>query len=135
MAFLLDTNIVSYILKAPNGIVAKRFDRIPSTEIFISTVVEAELSFGALGMPPEARVAAKLQEFLSSASVLAWDSACAQRHASLRKQVERNSLSWPDSMIAAHALALDYTLVTHDAAFERVPNLRLQDWTKGPRLL
>ena len=41
-------------------------------------------------------------------------------------------LDTPDTMIAAHALAYDFTLVANDGAFTQVTGLKLQDWTKGP---
>jgi len=135
LPYLLDTNIVSFILKFPHGLAAERFRMTSADQIFVSSVVEAELRFGAQRMPSEAHVPQLIEDFLSETPVLAWDSQCARHHATLRNLLERTPLSWPDSMIAAHALALDLTLVTNDGAFDRVPGLRLQDWTKGPRLL
>jgi tRNA(fMet)-specific endonuclease VapC len=135
LPYLLDTNIVSFILKNPRGVAAERFRMTSADQLFVSSVVEAELRFGAQRMPVGARVPRLLDVFLSEISILTWDSHCARQHAMLRNLLERTPLSWPDSMIAAHALALDYTLVTNDSAFSRVPGLRLQDWTLGPQLL
>lgn len=135
MAFLLDTNIVSFLLKDPHGPVAKRFRLTPRKEICTTSIVEAELRFGAERMPANARVRILLPEVLSNITVMAWDSSCAQQHSVLRALLEKRgeTMGFADSMIAAHALALDFVLVTNDSAFERVPALKLQDWTKGPQ--
>ena len=135
MHFLLDTNIVSYILKSPHGVEAIRFHSTPREAMCLSSIVEAELRFGAGLMDVGARARRDLAAFLADIDVVPWDSKSADHHARLRILLRRQPLSWPDSMIAAHALALGCTLVTHDQAFARVPGLQLQDWTKGPRLL
>ena len=132
--FLLDTNIVSFILKDPNGQVAGRLLRTRRQDVSLSSVVEAELQFGAERMPADARLRSLLRVFLGNISILPWDSICAQQHARMRaaREGKGKPLGFADSMIAAHALALDLVLVTNDNDFAHVPNLKLQDWSKGP---
>ena len=64
-------------------------------------------------------------------SIMPWDSAAARRYAVLRAEQERKGkpLSTEDMMIAAHALSLGLTLVTHDEAFSFVDGLKTEDWT------
>jgi tRNA(fMet)-specific endonuclease VapC len=72
-----------------------------------------------------------VESFLGDALVLPWDSAAARTCGKLRVEQERKGkpLSVEDLMIAAHALSLGLTLVTHDAAFSFVDGLKTEDWT------
>lgn len=103
--------------------------------IATSTVVEAELRYGAKRLPAGARLQVLLPEFLRRAQILPWDSLCAQRYADLRASLESagKSMGIADTMIAAHALAQDLIVVTNDQAFRRVDGLTLEDWTEAPR--
>lgn len=132
--YLLDTNIVSFFMKR-NPAVTQRFLSVSRRDIVLSTVVEAELRYGAHRMPPEARVHVILPEFLRRMEILPWDSACAAQYGKLRAETEASGkpMESPDLMIAAHALALNLTLVTNDHVFQRVGGLNLEDWTKGPQ--
>ena len=132
--FLLDTSTVIFIVKDPNGQVAGRPLRPRRRDVSLSSVIEAELQFGAERVPADARLRSSLRIFLSDMSILPWDSICAQQHARLRAAPEGKGkpMGFADCMIAVHALALDLILVTNDNDFARVPNLKLQDWTKGP---
>lgn len=134
MRYLLDTNTASYFIKATSRSLDYRVRRIPSTSIAISAITEAELRFGLALLPPEAKLHGLSESFLRNIVVEAWDSACAQRYARLAAQqrMKGESLSQPDTMIAAHAIAHGLTLVTHDRAFTRVPDLAVEDWTEGP---
>lgn len=130
--YLLDTNIVSFLLKRHSA-VTDRFMSVPRTDLVLSTVVEAELRYGAHRMPPEARIQVILPEFLRRIEILPWDSACAMQYGALRATTEARGkpMEISDLMIGAHALALNLTLVTNDHVFERVDGLNLEDWTKG----
>jgi tRNA(fMet)-specific endonuclease VapC len=129
--FLLDTNIVSFLMKRFPA-VTRRFQSVTPEALVLSTVVEAELRYGAQRLPREANIHVVLREFLRRITILPWDSACAERYGELRAFLESKGkgMEVSDTMIAAHALAHDLTLVTNDKAFARVPGLRLEDWTK-----
>ncbi len=131
---MLDTNIISYVLKRPNSPIGERFRRTPSADIAVSSIVEAELRYGVARMPKEAHLPLLVDEALSRLTILPWDSACARQCAFLRAHLGTTgfALSYADAMIAAHALALNLTLVTKDQAFERVRNLRFEDWAESP---
>ena len=134
MRYLLDTNIASYLIKATFPSLDYRIGQLASTSIAISAITEAELRFGLALLPPEAKLHGLAESFLRSIAVDAWDSACAQRYARLAAQQRKKgaSLNQPDTMIAAHALAHDLTLVTCDQAFARIPGLAVEDWTEEP---
>lgn len=133
--FLLDTNIVSFLIKATYPALDHRFRSVPKSSIVTSSICEAEVRFGLALLPRVAKVRAVAQAFLSSLEIEPWDSRCAEHYGTLAaaQQHRGEPLSPLDTMIAAHALAHDLTLVTNDKAFTRIKNLRVEDWTKGPQ--
>ena len=133
--FLLDTNIVSFLVKPSGSSVRHRFRPAQESHWAISTVTEAELRFGLALLPSATKVREAVSEFLLGIEIESWDSQCAAQYGALAAAQQRKGapLSPLDTMIAAHALAHDFTLVTNDKAFARIPGLRIEDWTKGPQ--
>ena len=99
-------------------------------ELAISAITEAELRYWIKHRPNESRVRLLVDEFLSRVPSLPWDSAVTHTYAQLRSDSRQlgKTLAELDLLIAAHALALDATLVTHDRAFTHISNLRTEDW-------
>lgn len=130
--YLLDTNIVSYIIKGNVPAVRRHLVRHSMPEIGISSVTEGELRYGVARRPEATRLQEVVDEFLRAVTVLPWDSYAARRYGELRARLELQGQSMGnlDMMIGAHALALGLVLVTHDLAFGRVKGLKLQDWTR-----
>jgi tRNA(fMet)-specific endonuclease VapC len=97
----------------------------------VSAVTEAELLFWIARRPGDARTSVSVRDFLGRVPSLPWDSRAAAVYVVTREVQERTGkpLSTEDLMIAAHALALGLTLVTHDSAFSQVDGLRTEDWT------
>ena len=129
--YLLDTNTASYAIRGNFPRVRERLLRVPTDEIGISVVTEAELRFGAARLPEAARVRVLLREFLAAIAALPWTSEAAIEYAQLRLAAERfgTPMGTLDLMIASHALAIGAVLVTHDRGFRRVRELKLEDWT------
>ena len=129
-SYLLDTNTASYIIKGTPAQVRQRMLTIPMAEVALSTITEAELRFGATRRPQLSRISIRVDEFLKAIEILPWDSNAAQEYAMLRPTLEREGkpIGNMDLMIAAHALALDATLVTSDRSFRQIRNLRIEDW-------
>jgi len=129
--YLLDTNTASYAIRGNFPRVRERLLRVPTDEIGISVVTEAELRFGAARLPEVARVRVLLREFLAAIAALPWTSEAAIEYAQLRLAAERfgTPMGTLDLMIASHALAVGAVLVTHDRGFRRVRELKLEDWT------
>jgi tRNA(fMet)-specific endonuclease VapC len=129
--FLLDTNTVSYFIADNPPQVQERLRRVGLLSTAISTITEAELRYGVARNPNAIRRRTSVESFLGDALVLPWDSAAARTCGKLRVEQERKGkpLSVEDLMIAAHALSLGLTLVTHDAAFSFVDGLKTEDWT------
>lgn len=131
--YLLDTNIVSYLLKGQMPAARLRYVGAEAGSIVISSIAEAEVFYGVDNRPGAARLRAAAESFFSIATVVNWDSAAARAYGKLRVEQERKgrSLSVEDMMIAAHALSLGLTLVTHDNVFSFVNGLKTEDWTVG----
>ena len=130
--YVLDTNIASYVIKRQFPHLREKLTRIPMPEVGISVISEAELRFGAARKPGASRLHRAVEEFLLRVEILPWDSLAAKHYASLRNQLEQSGspMGNLDLLIAAQTLVAGATLVTHDRGFQRVPGLKVEDWTK-----
>ena len=131
--YLLDTNTVSYIAIDRSPAARSSLNRmIRDHSISISAITEGEVLFGLARNPgaKAARLRASVELLFPRLSILPWDSAAARTYGTLRAQLSSSgkSLSLMDMLIAAHALSVDATLVTHDNAFKQVQALRTVDW-------
>jgi tRNA(fMet)-specific endonuclease VapC len=128
--YLLDTNIVSYLIKGDRAACA-RLVAVPIHNVVVSVVTEAELLFGVAKRGNPVELQAKVSAFLERAAVLPWTSPVAQTYASLRANMERKGmlLAPLDMMIGAHALSVGAILVTRDQAFGQIPELQVERWT------
>jgi tRNA(fMet)-specific endonuclease VapC len=128
--YMLDTNTASAAIKGFPQI-DLRLQQIGTAGWCISAVTYSELCFG-LALKPEAFNLARLvNAFLQLASTEAWSKTAALKHGQIRAQVRQvgTPIGDFDEMIAAHALALNATLVTDNIKhFERVPGLNLENW-------
>ena len=132
MRYLLDTNIIIFALKDPSGVAANRFRATSVDEIAICSVVQAELYHGARNYGNPRRRETILDEMLAPYISLPFDSSCVGQYADIRDHLERerNIIGGNDLIIAAIALTHDLTLVTHNSReFNRVPGLRVEDWS------
>lgn len=129
--YLLDTNTASYLIKGNVPRVREHLLRVPMAEVGISVITEAELRFGVARKPAVTRLGIAVEEFLLRVDVLPWDSAAAQQYAALRATLEHagRPMGNLDMMIAAQALAASAVLVTHDRVFQRVKQLKIEDWS------
>jgi tRNA(fMet)-specific endonuclease VapC len=130
-AYLLDTNIVSYSVRGDYPAARRRIMGTPLESLAISSVTEAELRFWVINRPANSRIRLGVTDFLVRVHCFAWDSGAAQYCAVTRELLRRRGLvlSTEDLMIAAHALSLGLTLVTHDQVFSYVDGLKTEDWT------
>ncbi len=129
MRFLLDTNIISEIIRNPGGRAATRYDD-EYRYCFTSVIVAAEIHFGFAKFP-ERIGAIDAQKFLKAIPVVAFDEPADRRYGEIRTVLERagTPIGASDLFIAAHALALDATLVTaNEREFLRVPGLKVENW-------
>jgi tRNA(fMet)-specific endonuclease VapC len=130
MKYLLDTNTVSYYLRGTPATV-KHIQGQKPTALVISAITAMELSYG-VEKRQSATLTTAVRGFLSGVQVMPFDQDAAKHAGVVRAALERIgvALSLADSQIAGHALALDLTLVSTDAAFKRVRGLTVKDWSK-----
>ncbi len=132
MRFLLDTNVLSQLVRDPRGEVARRLSQQLEAAAFTSVVVACELGYGARKRG-SAALSGRVAQSLASLDVAALDPMVDEVYASIRAELEApgTPIGANDLLIAAHAISLDATLVTdHTAEFRRVPNLRIENWQR-----
>jgi tRNA(fMet)-specific endonuclease VapC len=128
--YLLDTNILSDLIRNPQGQASQHLKRIKPQTICTSILVACELSFGAQKRNAPA-LSDRIASLLDRIPVLPLDLPAHQHYSTLRCTLEKQGtpIGSMDLLIAAHALSLNLTLVTHNTReFSRVPNLSLENW-------
>jgi tRNA(fMet)-specific endonuclease VapC len=131
MHYQLDTNICSYILRHHPLEVKQHFDEVGSDAICLSTIVLAELYFGAARHPKGQVIRREIDDFTSRLTVLAWDDLAAEQYGAIRAELERagTPVGAMDMLIAAHARSRKATLVTSNRReFDRIEGLNVVDW-------
>ena len=130
--FLLDTNIVSDLVRHPQGRVADAIAAEGEAKVATSIIVAAELRFGAAKRGSR-RLAEQLDAILHVLPILPFEPPADLRYADVRARLEKagTPIGANDLLIAAHALALDLVLVTANIReFKRVKGLRCVDWLR-----
>ena len=131
--YLLDTNILSDMMRNPLGLAAQKFRAILATGntagVCTSVIGQCELLFG-LRRRTHPKWKTYYELLLESVTVMPFESGAAVHYAKLRTGLEEagTPIGSNDTFIAAHALALGATLVTADTEFERVPGLKVENW-------
>lgn len=133
MRYLLDTNILSDLIRHPQGRVAEQIRRVGEVEICTSIVVAAELRFGA-AKRGSARLTAQLEAVLSVLDVLPFEQPADETYGVIRTQLEQTGtpIGGNDLLIAAHAKMLGLIVVTdNEREFRRVDGLVCENWLRG----
>lgn len=128
--YLLDTDTASFILKRYSATLEARYLKVLPSERAISAVSYAELLFGLESTPAFHPARIKVADFVKSNDVLDWPMAAAAIYASIRYRTQEQPLQDRDIFIAAHAIALDATIVTNNTRhFSRMGGgLRYENW-------
>ena len=130
LRYLLDTNILSDLVRNPQGTVATRITTVGEDAVCTSIVVAAELRFGA-EKSGSTKLSDRVDLILSALDVLPLESPVDRHYGEVRQQLERRGtpIGPNDLLIAAHALALELTVVTANAReFSRVSGLKVENW-------
>ena len=128
--YLLDTNIVSDLVRNPQGAVARRIARVGERRVCTSIIVACELRYGA-EKKGSSRLTAQLEEILAALPVLPLDGEADRHYGRIRADLERKGtpIGANDMLIASHARAGRLTLVTNNLdEFRRVGKLKVVDW-------
>ncbi len=132
MPYLLDTNVVSDLLRHPHGRVAERIRQVGEPAVRTSIIVAAELRFGArkLGSP---RLLERVEAVLGALEVLPFIAPADSYYGQIRADLERagTAIGGNGLLIAAHAKALGDTVVTdNEREFRRVKGLEVENWLR-----
>lgn len=131
MKYMLDTNIVIYVIKHRPESVFKRFLSLQPSDFCISSITLAEMEYGISksSMPERNRTAFDL--FIAGIEILPFDEAAAQEFGPIRASLEKRGtpIGPNDMLIAAHAKSANLILVTNNMKeFTRVADLKVENW-------
>jgi tRNA(fMet)-specific endonuclease VapC len=132
MRYLLDTNIVSDLVRNPQGKVAQHIRRVGEAQVCTSIIVAAELRYG-VAKKGSLRLSAQLEAVLGALKVLPFETPADAAYGLLRTRLEQagRPIGANDLLIAAQALALSCVIVTdNEKEFARVADLRLENWLR-----
>lgn len=126
MIYLIDTNMVSYIVKGRSLAASDRLVALSSNEIAaVSAITVAEIRYGLAKKPEATALKSLMDSFLASIQVLPWGTEEAEAYGGIRAMLDKRGISLGnmDMMIAAQAIVARATLVTNDKAFTYVDEL------------
>ena len=132
MRYLLDTNIVSDLVRNPHGRITQRIRKVGEARVCTSIIVAAELRYGT-EKKQSPRLAAQLEAVLGALEILPLEKPADVSYRSIRAQLDRagKPIGANDLLIAAQALTLGYTVVTdNEKEFSRVKQLNLENWLR-----
>jgi tRNA(fMet)-specific endonuclease VapC len=134
MKFLLDTDICIYIIKKKPVEVLQKFREYPVGDIGLSSITLAELKYGVQKSKQSSQNARALEKFLIPLSISEFDYKAANAYGKVRSELEAQGtpIGPLDTLIAAHALSLNLTLITNNMReFSRVSGLKVTNWVAG----
>jgi len=131
--YLLDTNIVSDLIRNPQGRVADHIRSVGESLVCTSILVAAELRYGATKRR-SARLTAQLEAVLGALPVLPFEAPADASYGMLRTKLEQagKPIGGNDLLIAAQAVSLGCTIVTdNEGEFSRIIGLPRENWLRG----
>ena len=131
MDYMLDTNICIYIIKQRSQQIIDRLRDCEVGDVGLSTIVLSELIFGVEKSDQRQRNRTALTQFVAPLEIAPYDGSAAQAYGRIRALLEKGGtpIGPLDTLIAAHALSLNCTLVTNnERELTRVPGLQVENW-------
>jgi tRNA(fMet)-specific endonuclease VapC len=131
MKYLLDADTVSYAVRGGYVQLDSRLATAKVDSLHVSVISRAELLFGLERRGNPRALVRLVHALLDRVTVLPWDSGAADVYAKIAVKLEKNGMpiGYADTMIAAHALSIDATLVTNNTKhFQSVKGLQLENW-------
>jgi tRNA(fMet)-specific endonuclease VapC len=129
--FMLDTNVCVELLRGRAPALFQRLRRYEPDDVGLSSITLAELQYGVAKSARPDHNATLLAQFCAPLAILPFDSPAAEAYGTVRAALERSGtpIGPLDTLIAAHALALNLTLLTNnEREFRRVGGLRVENW-------
>lgn len=130
--YMLDTNAVIMAIKHPDWKILARIEEHIGKDICISVITLAEMEYGAKKSRDPDKTRLGIYQFLAGIPVLDFGSKAAQHFGDIYGDLEMRGMRIGDrdTMIAAHARSLGYTIVTNNIReFSRVKGLSIEDWS------
>lgn len=127
---MLDTNIISDLIRNPQGRAAKQIAKVGEDNICTSIIVAAELRYGCAKSGSQ-RLLKAVEDVLGEISVLPFDVPADAEYGKIRAKLEAagKPIGGNDLLIAAHASATGATVVTSNTdEFRRIRGLRVENW-------
>lgn len=127
---MLDTNIISDLIRNPQGKAAKRIAKAGEDNICTSVIVAAELRYGC-AKSGSTRLLKAAEDVLGEISVLPFDVPADSEYGGIRSELEAvgKPIGGNDLLIAAHACAVGATIVTANTdEFKRIRGLSVENW-------
>jgi tRNA(fMet)-specific endonuclease VapC len=127
---MLDTNIISDLIRNPQGRAAKRIAKVGEDDICTSIIVAAELRYGCAKSGSK-RLLSAVEDLLGEINVLPFDVPADAEYGGIRSELEvaGKSIGSNDLLIASHACAIGATIVTANAhEFKRIRGLKVENW-------
>ncbi|OZI26269.1 VapC toxin family PIN domain ribonuclease [Bordetella genomosp. 9] len=128
--YLLDTNIISALLREPDGHAARRVALVGHRAVCTSIIVAAELRYGC-AKKASPRLTAKVESLLDVITVLPFECPADVEYGDIRATLETTGeiVGSNDLLIGAHAQSLGLTLVTANTReFARIRGLAVENW-------
>lgn len=128
--YMLDTNIVSDLVRNPHGPVIRHIVRVGAEAVCVSIITAAELRYGC-ARKGSAKLLANVEAILGSIQVLALDVPADAEYGGIRAELEAagKPIGPNDLLIAAHAYSLGAILVTANTGeFTRIRGLQIENW-------
>ncbi len=130
LRYLLDTNMVSDLVRHPQGAVSERIATVGEISVCTSIIVAGELRYGAEKSRSK-RLADRVELILSALEVLPFDEPADRHYGKIRQQlsIKGTPIGPNDLLIAAHALEIGLIIATANLReFSRVPGLVVENW-------
>ena len=132
MRYLLDTNVLSDLVRDPRGRIAQHIRRVGEAKVCTSIIVAAELRYGA-AKKKSPLLSSQLEAVLGAIEVLPFETPADETYGAIRARLEKvgRPIGGNDLLIASQALTLGYTVVTdNEDEFTRVENLQHENWLR-----
>ena len=131
MRYMLDTNTCIYIINKKPVRVIRRLRELDISDVGISSITLSELDYGVEKSQNKVRNRIALTEFVTPLDIAPYTTLAAREYGKIRSLLESQGrpIGPLDTLIAAHALGLNCTLVTNNLdEFSRVPELQVENW-------
>ena len=128
-SYMLDTNMCIYLMKNQPESVARRFAQCYVGDVVMSAITFAELEYGVAVSANPKRERKNLSSLIDDIPVMPFDEAACVAYGPIRLATREAKKDTLDKLIAAHAVALNLTIVTNNERdFSKYPGVAMENW-------